>query len=156
MRPWRGAPVRAATAGTTSSGASRRRSSVRAASFAVRERVAPTSAEVATISARSTRRSCQPIRGNRFHQADLEAMSSAFGTHCLRLAAVEPIASGSQRSGPERGAGVLVFVVDAAVAVWADERRLRVRRRQGAVLRRLAAETGRAGGRERGGQGGWV
>src|SRR3546814_14705823 len=121
MRPWRGAPVRAATAGTTASGASRRRSSVRAATFAVRERVAPTSAEVATISARSTRRSCQPIRGNRFHQADLEAMSLAFGTHCLWPAAVDPIAPGSQRSGPERRDGALAFLAYTALPLWVHQ-----------------------------------
>src|SRR3546814_11349762 len=36
-----------------------------------------------------------PGRGNRFQPAVLEAMRSTYGTHCLILRRMEPIASGS-------------------------------------------------------------
>src|SRR5690554_610460 len=54
MRPWRGRPTRKPTAGSTSSGARRRSRSARAATLALRDRVAATAAEVATTSARRT------------------------------------------------------------------------------------------------------
>ena len=53
MRPCRSVPVRKATATSTSSGCNRRSRSANAWILAVRERVAPTAAEVATRSATS-------------------------------------------------------------------------------------------------------
>ncbi len=53
IRPWRGSPTKKPIAGSTSSGARRRRRSARAAILAVRAGVAATRAEASTTSARS-------------------------------------------------------------------------------------------------------
>ncbi len=59
IRPWRGSPASHAVAGSTSSGPAARSSAASDADFSVRDRVAPTAAEVATTSASSTRASSQ-------------------------------------------------------------------------------------------------
>src|SRR5690606_16512622 len=61
-RLWRGSPASHAVAGSISSCPARRRRSASAAVFALRERVAPTAAEVATTSASSTFPSWQRTR----------------------------------------------------------------------------------------------
>ena len=130
IRPCRGSPASHAVAGSISSGAAARSSAASAAVFAVRERVAPTAAEVATTSASSTVSVIQDGAATMLGHAATRGRALLT---CIGLPAVEGLRAGCRR-GPR--------------AVRSRRRcAANARRRAGSPRHRRAANQGASGSR---------